>query len=68
MTCFSFYPSKNLGCYGDGGAITTNDKKHMSGCYNYVITGRKRYYHSIKVLIADWMNCGVNSHVKNAVS
>ena len=27
------------------------------------ITGRKRYYHSIKVLIADWM-VDVNSHVK----
>lgn len=25
--CFSFYPAKVLGCYGDGGAITTNDEK-----------------------------------------
>ena len=28
---FSFYPSKNLGCLGDGGAITTNDTK-LSNC------------------------------------
>ena len=26
LSCFSFYPTKNLGCYGDGGAITTNSK------------------------------------------
>ena len=26
ISCFSFYPTKSLSCYGDGGAITTNSK------------------------------------------
>ena len=28
MACFSFYPSKNLGTYGEGGCITTNNGKY----------------------------------------
>lgn len=42
----SFFPSKNLGCYGDGGAIFTNDDElayKMRGIVNHGMY--KRYYH-----------------------
>jgi len=44
--CTSFFPSKNLGCYGDGGAIFTNDDelaKQMRVVVNHGMT--IRYYH-----------------------
>lgn len=47
--CFSFYPTKNLGAYGDGGAITTNSKKYYELCKMLRNYGQKnRYYHEMQ--------------------
>lgn len=46
--CTSFFPSKNLGCYGDGGAVFTNDDilaKKLRGIVNHGMF--VRYYHDI---------------------
>lgn len=42
--CFSFYPTKNLGCYGDGGAITTNDKRLYESLLRLRNHGRIEHY------------------------
>lgn len=42
----SFFPSKNLGCYGDGGAIFTNDDNLAAICRSIVNHGMgERYYY-----------------------
>jgi UDP-2-acetamido-2-deoxy-ribo-hexuluronate aminotransferase len=51
----SFFPSKNLGCYGDGGAIITNDDKLATKIRSISNHGMKtRYYHD---------DIGVNSRL-----
>ena len=46
--CTSFFPSKNLGCYGDGGAIFTNDDALAASMRMIANHGQsKRYYHDV---------------------
>lgn len=51
----SFFPSKPLGCYGDGGAIFTNDDELATALRQIARHGQDRRYHHIRV--------GVNSRL-----
>ena len=53
--CTSFFPSKPLGCYGDGGAIFTNDDELATILRQIARHGQNRRYHHIRV--------GVNSRL-----
>jgi UDP-2-acetamido-2-deoxy-ribo-hexuluronate aminotransferase len=45
--CTSFFPSKPLGCYGDGGAIFTNDDAIAQACREIRVHGQsQRYVHT----------------------
>lgn len=44
---FSFYPGKNLGCMGDGGAVTTNDDELFNKIKAIANYGSDRKYHHI---------------------
>lgn len=53
--CFSFYPSKNLGAFGDAGAVVTDDETLASGIRLYRNYGsEKRYFNKVS---------GVNSRL-----
>ncbi|MBC9813829.1 DegT/DnrJ/EryC1/StrS family aminotransferase [Crocinitomicaceae bacterium CZZ-1] len=46
--CTSFFPSKNLGCYGDGGALYTNNDELAAQIRMIANHGQsKRYYHDV---------------------
>ncbi|MCL2590289.1 MAG: DegT/DnrJ/EryC1/StrS family aminotransferase [Betaproteobacteria bacterium] len=45
--CTSFFPAKPLGCYGDGGAIFTDDDEIARACREIRVHGQsKRYFHT----------------------
>ncbi len=46
LVCFSFFPSKNLGCYGDGGGLTTGDAKQAEHLRRLRAHGAaQKYFH-----------------------
>ncbi|MBK3432044.1 DegT/DnrJ/EryC1/StrS family aminotransferase [Pseudomonas fluorescens] len=55
ISCTSFFPSKPLGCYGDGGAIFTNDDELAKVMRQISRHGQDRRYHHVRV--------GVNSRL-----
>jgi UDP-2-acetamido-2-deoxy-ribo-hexuluronate aminotransferase len=55
IACASFFPSKPLGCYGDGGALFTNDDELAKVMRQIARHGQDRHYHHIRV--------GVNSRL-----
>ena len=47
--CFSFYPGKNLGAYGEGGAVVTQDEKITAEIHTIRDHGQnKKYYHTME--------------------
>ena len=47
MACFSFYPGKNLGAYGEGGAVTTSNAEYARTVRMLRDWGQDRKYHHV---------------------
>ena len=60
--CTSFFPSKPLGCYGDGGALFTNDDALAIACREIRVHGQSRRYVHTRVGLGgrmDTLQCAV---------
>ena len=47
IACFSFYPAKNLGAYGEGGAVTTSNPAYAEKIRSLRDWGQDRKYHHV---------------------
>jgi dTDP-4-amino-4,6-dideoxygalactose transaminase len=47
LACFSFYPGKNLGAYGEGGAVVTNNDDYAKGMRMMRDWGQESKYHHV---------------------
>jgi UDP-2-acetamido-2-deoxy-ribo-hexuluronate aminotransferase len=54
--CTSFFPSKPLGCYGDGGAIFTDDAQLAEACREIRVHGQSGRYHHTRVGVGGRMD------------
>lgn len=62
LGCTSFFPSKPLGCYGDGGAIFTNDDSLAIACQEIRVHGQERRYFHTRLGVGgrmDTLQCAV---------
>ena len=60
--CTSFFPSKPLGCYGDGGAIFTNDDSLAKAMREIRVHGQERRYYHTRIGVGgrmDTLQCAV---------
>jgi UDP-2-acetamido-2-deoxy-ribo-hexuluronate aminotransferase len=60
--CTSFFPSKPLGCYGDGGAIFTSDDKLAQACREIRVHGQSQRYTHTRLGVGgrmDTLQCAV---------
>jgi len=81
IATFSFYPGKNLGAYGDGGAITTNNLELASQCrkisnhgriskYDHVFEGRNSRLDGLQAAILNvklsYLDSWIETRIRNA--